>query len=554
MLTFTYTIPLKIAILVDSELVDKNVFDFIKWADSRDNLDISHLIIQNSQIKYVNVIERILDRVKKRGIKRLLASQTFKIITLLEFLMIRRNEQFIGINSKFNALDIVKNKIETNPIFSRNGISLTFNEADLNRISACNFDLIIRFGSGILKGHILNTPRLGIISFHHGDNRVNRGGPAGFWEVLSRSTTTGVIIQKLTEELDGGDVLSRGSYPTQHYYVLNQQFIYKRSMHLLQDLLSKISLEGSLPKAEDHIPYSNQLFTLPFFKDQFLYLFITAQYFLKELGKKIFNIRKEKWKVAYVEQFWRNAVLRKSKTIPPTKNSFLADPFIYKNSDQTTIFVEEYYYNEKIGKISAYEVRKSDLIKYEKIIDEDFHLSFPYVFHYDGNVYMCPETNSINEIRIYICTNYPQRWEYHKTLMKNVSAADSIIFEHSGKWWIFTNIDSSGMGDHCSELHIFSSDSPLSQNWTAHPQNPVIVDANIARNAGILRDGDKVYRVSQSHGFKVYGVKSSIREITFDSHNYCESEICVISPYINGEKKNTHHFFSHENFTVFDYK
>ncbi len=45
-----------------------------------------------------------------------------------------------------------------------------------------NCDVLIRCGKGILRGDILYAARHGILSFHHADNRINRGGPPGFWE------------------------------------------------------------------------------------------------------------------------------------------------------------------------------------------------------------------------------------------------------------------------------------------------------------------------------------------------------------------------------------
>ena len=68
-----------------------------------------------------------------------------------------------------------------------------------------------------LKGEILNICRLGIISFHHGDNNFNRGGPPGFWEVFNREPSTGFIIQRLTEEIDGGDVIFKGKITTSYF-------------------------------------------------------------------------------------------------------------------------------------------------------------------------------------------------------------------------------------------------------------------------------------------------------------------------------------------------
>ena len=56
---------------------------------------------------------------------------------------------------------------------------------------------------------------------------------------------------------------------------------------------------------------------------------------------------------------------------------------------------------------------------------------------------MCPETNEKNEIRLYKCLDFPLNWQFYKTIMKNVSAADTQIFSYDNKWWLFTNIDES---------------------------------------------------------------------------------------------------------------
>jgi hypothetical protein len=49
---------------------------------------------------------------------------------------------------------------------------------------------------------------------------------------------------------------------------------------------------------------------------------------------------------------------------------------------------------------------------------------------------------------------------------------------------LFTNLDRAGIGDHRSELHVYYSDDPVRGTWTAHPLNPVVVDARRARMAG----------------------------------------------------------------------
>jgi folate-dependent phosphoribosylglycinamide formyltransferase PurN len=65
-------------------------------------------------------------------------------------------------------------------------------------------DLVFRHGFGVLKGDVLTEPPLGVLSYHHGDPSEYRGSPAGLWEFLDGVDTAGIMLQQLTETLDGG--------------------------------------------------------------------------------------------------------------------------------------------------------------------------------------------------------------------------------------------------------------------------------------------------------------------------------------------------------------
>ena len=82
-------------------------------------------------------------------------------------------------------------------------------ESDVWRICDARPDVLLRFGFRILKGSILHAARYGVWSYHHGDNHVNRGGPAGFWEVMDERPVTGSVLQILNEDLDNGRVIYR---------------------------------------------------------------------------------------------------------------------------------------------------------------------------------------------------------------------------------------------------------------------------------------------------------------------------------------------------------
>ena len=119
-----------------------------------------------------------------------------------------------------------------------------------------NLDLLIRAGGGILKGEILTVCPKGVISFHHADNEVNRGGPPGFWEVYERNPRTGFIIQKLTNELDGGDVLYKGYIQTSWFYSLNLVRLYEVANPFLNKVINDITSTNPKLVLQKKVPFS----------------------------------------------------------------------------------------------------------------------------------------------------------------------------------------------------------------------------------------------------------------------------------------------------------
>jgi hypothetical protein len=187
------------------------------------------------------------------------------------------------------------------------------------------------------------------------------------------------------------------------------------------------------------------------------------------------------------------------------------------------------------------------------VIDEPFHLSFPYLFEHDGGVFMCPESSENRDIRIYRCVDFPLKWQLEKIVMSGLSAADTMLFERHGKWWMFTNIDPAETGEICSELYVFSAESPFADTWRPHAKSPVVFDAACTRNGGLLVDGDEFFRVSQRQGFDRYGNGSQINQVmTLSDEIYEERCIAHIDPVFKKGLLGTHHLHSSSGITVFD--
>ena len=133
-------------------------------------------------------------------------------------------------------------------------------------------DVLLRFGFRILKGPILQAAKYGVWSYHHGDNQVNRGGPAGFWEVMHEHPTTGSVLQILNEDLDNGRVIYRSYAKTDrssvwrnrnNYYWKSAAFV-TRALRQLADC-GPAALEGCAcgHGSRDVRFYSEPLFRKP---------------------------------------------------------------------------------------------------------------------------------------------------------------------------------------------------------------------------------------------------------------------------------------------------
>lgn len=548
------THPLRVGLIVDSETVSAYVADWVHWVKSQDAIVISHLIIQDLPARPGGRIARIFSTIERQGFKAYLEGFTFSIITRLEALRLKRTEKFRDHFDREDICGLVPKRVRIAPIVSPSGHVYRYRKVDVEIVKALNLDVMIRCGSGILRGDMLQAARLGILSFHHADNRVNRGVPAGFWEVYHRHDATGFTLQRLTEELDGGDVLMRGQFATRPYYLLNQAALYKKSNFYMKKLLADIATMGTLPPTERNVPYYNPLYRRPDLGAQVRYVLYLAWAYAVSLFQRLVLRRTGRWGVAFVASGWRNLVMWRAQRIPNPPNGFLADPFLITHENKTYCFVEEYDDHQEKGRIAAYALSTTRSDRLGDALIEPFHLSFPYVFAYQGRYYMCPETRQNNDIRLYECIEFPLRWQLKKVIFSNVSAVDTMLFEYDGRWWLFTNIDPADADDRCAELFIYYADNPLADVWTPHPQNPVMIDATKARNGGILYDQGKIYRVSQQQGFDSYGKSAWINEIiTLTTEAYEEAPRAKVEPNFFKRLSGCHHMHSDGKFTAFDY-
>jgi hypothetical protein len=152
--------------------------------------------------------------------------------------------------------------------------------------------------------------------------------------------------------------------------------------------------------------------------------------------------------------------------------SYYADPFVWKHEAGTWLFVEEFRYLCNKGRLVALQVN-DDLSTGPAVpvdIGVESHLSFPFLFERRGALYMVPETSADRAVHLFRCHSFPNRWARVGTLLRDVNAADTVLFEHENLWWLITSVRSKENGWNRG-LAIFSAPDPLHSAWTPHPVN-----------------------------------------------------------------------------------
>lgn len=531
----------QLGLLLDSPLASKYVVEFVERSQSHEGLEISHLFIlspkptaEHPRLPY--------SPLSMKTTCSAISDLFFRLIVGIERLFLLKNERHHNHLQKFDLSALLPNSIVHK-----------LREDEVCSVHGLELDLLVTFATRNSFNGIRNAAKLGVVSVSHSDDYIGRDGPAGFWEVYFRRDVTGFTVQRLADSSDERKVLMRGRVGTEFYYLLNQAALLEKSHYYLFKLVERMITTGELPKFEPNWPACHIPRGVPSIPQALLYLIGLTHL---TVGKILEKARwfKRKANVAFVPENWRNAVLCRAAVIDNPRQHYLADPFLITRDGTNFCYVEDYDEVTERGRITVYALGSRSANYVGVALEESFHLSYPYLFEYAGDLYMCPETSENWDIRIYKCVDFPLRWELKKIIMKNVSAVDSMLFERNGRWWMLTNIDPARWGDHSLELCLFSAKSPFEEQWIPHPGNPFFINSSRTRNGGIIREGDRLFRVAQGKGFDMYGKQTSVNEIIeLNEKDYVEQRVCVIAPEFRKHISGTHHLHSNGTVTVIDF-
>jgi len=184
---------------------------------------------------------------------------------------------------------------------------------------------------------------------------------------------------------------------------------------------------------------------------------------------------------------------------------YVADPFMIEAKGNWYLFFEVMNARTRQGDIGL--ATSSDLVTWEYkqiVLDEPFHLSYPYVFRHLDQYYMIPESHDANSVRLYKAVSFPTKWQFVKTLLVG-SYVDPCVFQHEGKWWMFVG----GKKGRQRALRIYYASDPTGP-WTEHPKSPYAAGNDHACRPGgrVVKWNDKLFRFAQdddpSYGRQVW--------------------------------------------------
>jgi len=376
-----------------------------------------------------------------------------------------------------------------------------FSREDADRVKAFDLDVILRHEFNIVQGEILNAARHGVWSIHHGDNTVNRGGPAGFWEVVLGLPVVGVTLLQITAELDGGLVIDRAYFDQDWSYVRNNERALEGSVALL---LKNITLLDNRPFWPSVSPtYDRPLYTVPTMAGMLRYwkvFFVrSAGTLCRSLSLRLDMVR-ESWDLYVGQGDMLTATLFRSKPAARPRGESWSQPSFFEHLGTRYVFFIGSRGASVSGEVRCGRLSDRAIVDVVMLPDIGPTASLPVVVEEDGEVFLLVYQKSRAALEIYRCLDYPSAWQLHASAFAGESLTGLGYYEDDdGLRWLFVNRVVDSYGNFGVSLAIYSIDSLSLNKVVPHRDNPVSLDCRSAGIAGpVFSKGGKLYRPFRS--------------------------------------------------------
>jgi hypothetical protein len=403
---------------------------------------------------------------------------------------------------------------------------------DMARIQDLGLDFLLDMGGSEPLSELCRVARYGVWSFGHGDEEKYFAYPPCFWEIYHGDHITVASLRRYTGQPGGWAILKKGVFKTIDYsYRKNLDQTRFESARwparVCADMHNHCAEYLNAPPQQ-----SAAAVGLPPSGAQ------AVRFFLKLARNYLYNVflvlcRHEDWHIGTcpgpVERVLEPGANQEIQWFPrPARGKFCADPFAVARGDSLYVLFEEFDQRSCKGAICGTRLGSRGCPGSSQIVFErPVHLSYPYLFEHDGDIFCIPEAAESREVVLYRAVELPHRWTRVATLLAGVAAVDSTVFRYQGRWWL-----TASLAEEDPNLKLFIWHAPdLLGPWKPHAGNPVKIDIRSARPAGtpFVHNGD-LYRPAQDCS-RTYGGRVLLqRVIRLTLTEFGEETAGVIEP------------------------
>ena len=343
-----------------------------------------------------------------------------------------------------------------------------------------SFDIVLKFGMGLLRVPGDDALSVPILSYHHGDPDQYRGRPAGFWEMNDGTRVMGQVVQIIGDKLDAGKVVAFAEtkvFPWSYKATLIEA--YRRSPLIINTAINNAISGAYIDKASNgrncRLPSNGAVLAFSF------------RVIGQAVRRLIYGALREKaWEVSTA-----TAPGMPTADLPEPENwanisrapayQFYADPFFAGEA----ILVEALRKDSGLG-----EIVRIDGDSMRTLISGSGHMSYPATVTIAGIEVIIPEIASWSSPRIY-STAGEQTGSLR--IAGETRISDPTLFERDERIYLFGNERALGS----NVLNLWSAPS-LHDTFELHPASPIRISPEGSRMGGnLIERSGRLFRLGQ---------------------------------------------------------
>ena len=113
-----------------------------------------------------------------------------------------------------------------------------------------------------------------------------------------------------------------------------------------------------------------------------------------------------------------------------------ADPFLFEHEGRHHLFCEDMPPGASRAVISHTELHPDGAASGPPVpvLERPYHLSYPFVFAHEGEVFLIPETSAQRRVELYRAVDFPHEWRREQVLLDGLVASDATLLDHGDRF------------------------------------------------------------------------------------------------------------------------